>query len=91
MEIISPRTDSKKQITCPHCGAVIAYYRTEEQVSHIGRFIYRDIKCPSCSLLINLKMTNLMADDARNPKDGLLMRLCKWLGSPSNSSSHGPF
>lgn len=63
MEIIKPRTDQKLTVTCPHCGALIGYYKTDEKAHWLPArcsryshqppvFICNYIICPSCSLEI---------------------------------------
>ena len=59
MEIIKPRTDEQLRVTCPHCGAVIGYRKTEIRehwlpggrsiyTTRLPRLAYRYVKCPSC-------------------------------------------
>lgn len=64
MEIITPRTDKQKQVTCPTCGAVIGYYESEVKYWIIKPYWTRwrcvpgvgfsHIVCPSCGDTIRL-------------------------------------
>ena len=70
MEIITPRTDTHRQVTCPHCGAVIGYYETEVEYWVVpptpGRFTPRPgigfdhIECPSCDGMIRLDSSSCL-------------------------------
>lgn len=87
MEIIAARTDPKKQITCPHCGAVIAFYETEEHTFIASnRFpvrLFKYIECPSCKLTIRTRAIEPAPAAKPEKKEGFFRRLLKYLTSPS--------